>query len=125
MKSSREFSVPLSLPALNTLRRAEELADGSGYVFPSTLGKPHGRRAAQRSDAALSAAGRPGPPPPHLAAEQGIEGDVSEMVLAHALGTATELAYKRTDYFQRRIDIMGQWAAVVEGYEAQGKAAAA
>ena len=46
------------------------------------------------------------------AAEQGIERDVAEMVLAHALGTATELAYKRTDYFQRRVEVMEQWAAV-------------
>ena len=59
------------------------------------------------------------------AAEQGIERDVAEMVLAHALGTSTELAYKRTDYFARRVEVMEQWAAVVEGLEPQGKAAAA
>ena len=127
MKSRREFSVPLSIPALNTLRRAEELADGSGYVFPSTLGKP-------MADGRLSEAMRLcGDTTVHglrssfrtWAAEQSIENDVAEMVLAHAVGSATVLAYKRTDYFQRRIDIMGQWAAVVEGYEAQGKAAAA
>ena len=47
MKAGRPFDVPLSIPALNVLRRAEELADGSGYVFPSTLGKP-------MSDARLS-----------------------------------------------------------------------
>ena len=127
MKAGRSFDVPLSLPALNVLRRAEELSDGSGYVFPSTLGKPmdagrlsevmracsgatvHGLRASFRT----------------WAAEQGIEGDVSEMVLAHALGTSTELAYKRTDYFQRRVDIMDEWAAVVEGHAAHGKVALA
>ena len=59
------------------------------------------------------------------AAEEGIERDVAEMVLAHALGTSTELAYKRTDYFQRRVEVMERWAAVVEGHEAKGKAAAA
>lgn len=118
MKAGRAFDVPLSLPAMNVLRRAEELSDGSVYVFPSTFGKPmdatrlsesmrascsgstvHGLRASFRT----------------WAAEQGIERDVAEMVLAHALGTATELAYKRTDYFQRRVEVMEQWAAVVEG----------
>ena len=59
------------------------------------------------------------------AVEEGIERDVAEMVLAHTLGTSTELAYKRTDYFARRVDVMEQWAAVVEGLEPQGKAAAA
>ena len=127
MKAGRAFDVPLSLPALNVLRRAEALTDDSGLVFPSTLGKPmdagrlsevmrsssgstvHGLRASFRT----------------WAAEQGIDRDVSEMVLAHALGTSTELAYKRTDYFQRRVEVMERWAAVVEGLESQGKAAAA
>ena len=127
MKAGRAFDVPLSLPALNVLRRAEALTDDSGLVFPSTLGKPmdagrlsevmrsssgstvHGLRASFRT----------------WAAEQGIDRDVSEMVLAHALGTSTELAYKRTDYFARRVDVMEHWAAVVEGLEPQGKAAAA
>ena len=117
MKAGRAFDVPLSIPSLNVLQRAEDLADGSGYVFPGTFGKPmdaarlgevmrawsgatvHGLRASFRT----------------WAAEEGIERDVSEMVLAHTIGSATELAYKRTDYFQRRVDIMGQWAAVVEG----------
>ena len=127
MKAGKAFSVPLSLPALNALRRAEELADGSGYVFPSTHGTVmdgarlseamrlcgdttvHGLRSSFRT----------------WAAEQGIERDVAEMVLAHTLGTATELAYKRTDYFQRRVEVMERWAAVVEGLESQGKPAAA
>ena len=128
MKASRAFDVPLSVPALNVLQRAEELADGSGLVFPSSLGKPmdssrlsetlsrsyggstvHGLRASFRT----------------WAAEQGIERDVSEMVLAHALGTATELAYQRSDFFKRRVEVMERWAAVVEGLEPQGQTAAA
>ena len=127
MKASKAFGVPLSLPALAVLRRAEELADGSGLVFPSTLGTVmdgarlsevmrlcgdttvHGLRASFRT----------------WAAEEGIERDVAEMVLAHALGTSTELAYKRTDYFQRRVEVMERWAAVVEGLESQGQTAAA
>ena len=117
MKAGKAFDVPLSLPALAVLRRAKELIDASGLVFPSTHGTVmdggrlseairfcgdttvHGLRSSFRT----------------WAAEEGIERDVAEMVLAHTLGTATELAYKRTDYFQRRVEVMERWAAVVEG----------
>ena len=127
MKASKAFDVPLSLPALNVLRRAKELIDGSGLVFPSPRGTVmdggrlseamrfcgdttvHGLRSSFRT----------------WAAEEGIERDVAEMVLAHALGTSTELAYKRTDYFQRRVEVMERWAAVVEELESQGQTAAA
>ena len=127
MKAAKAFDVPLSLPALAVLRRAKELADGSGYVFPSTLGKP--MSGGRLSEVMLACAGST----VHglrssfrtWAAEQGIGRDVAEMVLAHTLGTATELAYKWTDFFARRVDVMEQWAAVVEGLEPQGKAAAA
>ena len=127
MKAAKAFDVPLSLPALAVLRRAKELADGSGLVFPSTLGKP--MSGGRLSELMLACAGST----VHglrssfrtWAAEEGIERDVAEMVLAHALGTATELAYKRTDYFARRVDVMEQWAAVVSGLEAQGTSAAA
>ena len=50
-----------------------------------------------------------------------MEHDVAEMCLAHALGTSTELAYKRTDYFLRRVQVMERWGAVVEGREVGGE----
>ena len=40
MKGGREHRVPLSGRALETLNEARELADGSGFVFPSTAGTP-------------------------------------------------------------------------------------
>ena len=124
MKAGKAFDVPLSLPALNVLRRAKELIDGSGLVFPSPRGTVmdggrlsdamrlcsdatvHGLRASFRT----------------WAAEQGIERDVAEMVLAHTLGTATEIAYQRSDFFKRRVEVMERWAAVVSGLEAQAAA---
>ena len=124
MKAGRPFVVPLSSSATNVLHRAAELADDSGLVFPSVNGRviggslisnalvkcgvqgtPHGMRASFRT----------------WAAEAGVERDVAEMCLAHALGTSTELAYKRTDYFLRRVQVMERWGAVVEGREVGGE----
>ena len=127
MKAGKAFDVPLSLPALNVLQRAEELADGSGLVFPSPRGAVmdsarlseamrlcsdttvHGLRASFRT----------------WAAEEDVSREIAEMVLAHTLGTATELAYQRSDFFKRRVEVMERWAAVVEGPESQGQTAAA
>ena len=35
------------------------------------------------------------------------------MCLAHVEGSAAELAYRRTDYFERRRELMQQWADFV------------
>ena len=123
MKSERPHTVPLSGPALAVLRRAADQADGSGLVFPSTLGKQ--QDGARLSEAMRACAGGT----VHglrasfrtWAADQGIERDVAEMVLAHAVGSATELAYKRTDYLLRRVAVMERWAAVVEGRAPQAE----
>jgi integrase len=40
--------------------------------------------------------------------------DVAEACLAHAVGTVTELSYKRTDYLADRIPLMQRWADHVE-----------
>ncbi len=40
--------------------------------------------------------------------------DVAEACLAHAVGTDTELSYKRTDYLADRIPLMQRWADHVE-----------
>ena len=39
--------------------------------------------------------------------------EIAEMCLAHVEGTAAELAYRRTDYFERRRELMQQWADYV------------
>jgi integrase len=36
--------------------------------------------------------------------------DVIEQCLAHATGSKTELAYKRTDHFEKRRELMESWA---------------
>jgi integrase len=37
--------------------------------------------------------------------------EIAEMALGHAVGTATETAYRRTDMFERRRKLAEQWAA--------------
>ena len=120
MKTSEAFQVPLSVAALDVLREAEELRDGSGLVFPSAFGKvvgtsevseafrksgfggvPHGLRSSFRD----------------WAGDTGIDREVAEAVLSHKYGSKVELAYKRTAFLTRRIALMEQWAAVVEGRE--------
>ena len=119
MKTKREHRIPLSTGALAVLRQARELADGSGLVFPSPRGRalsevamptmvrnlgieavPHGFRSSFRDWAAeCSDAPR----------------EVCELALAHVNTNAIEAAYRRTDLFERRRDLMEQWAAFLAG----------
>ena len=39
--------------------------------------------------------------------------EIAEMALAHVEGSAAELAYRRTDYFNRRRELMEAWAATL------------
>ena len=116
MKMKRPHRVPLSGRAVEILREAEKLADGSGLVFPSVTGKP-------LSDMTLS----------KLVKELGFDADVhgfrtsfrtwaqertnyprevAEAALAHKVGDAVEQAYARSDVFEKRRKMMENW----EGY---------
>lgn len=116
IKMKRDHRVPLSEWALEILRQAEALSDGSGLVFPGTK---HGR---PLSDMTLS----------KLVKELGFEADVhgfrtsfrtwaqeqtnfprevAEAALAHKVGDAAEQAYARSDLFEKRLKMMEAWAA--------------
>ena len=113
----REHRVPLSPEALAVLTEAREHADGSGLVFPSITGRvmsdstvskllkenqigavPHGFRSSFRDWAAE---------------RTNVPREIAEHALAHVEGSASELAYRRTDYFDRRRDLMNQWAEFI------------
>ena len=121
MKQARPHKVPLSREALDVLRRAERIRDGSGYIFPSTVGGQihgstvtrllrnlgvkstvHGMRSAFRD----------------WAAHTGVDHVLAELALAHVVGNATERAYLRADLVEQRREVMAQWAVVVCGEEA-------
>ena len=107
--------VPLSDAAVAVLRGVG--VQSEGLAFPSSVGKPF-------HDASLSkvfkALGIPGTV--HglracfrdWAAEQtDAPREIAEMCLGHRIGGAAELAYRRTDYLERRRELMRQWADAV------------
>ena len=117
MKAKRTHRVPLSKQAVHVLTEAQRLTDGSGLIFPSptdrilsdsTLSKlcrelklgcvPHGLRSSFRDYCAeLSDAPR----------------EVCELALAHVNSDRVEAAYRRSDLFERRRELMQQWADYV------------
>ena len=123
MKSHAEHRVPLSSRALAILEETRAIDDGSGLVFssPTRPGKPmsdmtltallrrlnvadratvHGFRSAFRDWASECTHA------PHA---------VMELSLAHAVGSAVEAAYARSDLFDRRRALMQAWADFVTG----------
>ena len=115
MKSGREHRVPLSTQAVDVLKEAMALMDGSGLVFPGLKGA--------LSDMTLTKLLRDN----DLADRATVHGfrtsfktwcmettntpwAVGEAALAHTLGNSTEQAYARTDLFDRRRDLMQHWA---------------
>ena len=119
MKAGRTHRVPLSTQAMAVLHKARALEDNSGLVFPSVTGRrlaqgaiwqllrdlgipavPHGFRSSFRDWAAeCSDAPR----------------EVCELALAHVNSDRVEAAYRRTDLFEKRRQLMGQWAAFLAG----------
>ena len=121
MKASREHRVPLADAALEVLRRAKALDNGSGLVFPSRY-----RRGQELSDMTLTKLLRDN----GLAESATVHGfrtsfktwcmeatdtpwAVGESALAHTLGNSTEQAYARSDLFERRRQLMQQWAGYI------------
>ncbi len=117
MKAGREHRVPLSSGARAVLDQAREIENGSGLIFPSfkglelrsppvagvfrDLGIPstvHGLRSSFRD----------------WAAETGVDRTVAEAALAHTVG-GVEGAYFRSDLFERRRQVMQDWAAYLAG----------
>ena len=119
MKAGVEHRVPLSAPALAVLQQMRGLNDTlvfvgsrskrrlSDKVLRSMLVKVsrvdatvHGFRSSFRDWAGECTA---------------FPRDLAEMALAHAVGDATERAYRRSDLFEKRRELMDAWAAFIVG----------
>ena len=117
MKTGREHRVPLSPRALEVLDAASGLSDADGLAFPSPTGRvlnhstmtklladlgidavAHGFRSSFR-DWAAECTDAPG--------------EVCELALAHVNSDRVEAAYRRTDLFEKRRDLMSAWADYV------------
>ena len=114
MKSARAHRVPLPERALQLLEEAQGFRDRSGLVFPSATGR-------EISDATLSKLLRENsiPAVPHgyrssfrdWAAElTDTPREICELALAHVNSDRVEAAYRRSDLFDRRRELMQQWA---------------
>ena len=112
-KTEINHRVPLSRRAMGILIEARELFGGEGLIFLSEKGKtlsdntlskllreygvgcvPHGMRSSF-SDFAAELTEHPK--------------EIAEHALGHIEGSASELAYRRTDYFDLRRDLMQAW----------------
>ena len=119
MKSRRTHRVPLSTRAAAVLSEAEALKDETGLIFPSprvgplsenTLSRlcrrldlgcvPHGMRSSFR-DWAAECTDAPS--------------EVCDLALAHVNTNRVERAYRRTDLFERRRQLMEEWAGFLAG----------
>lgn len=126
MKAGRPHRVPLSLPVVSLLKALPRLAtlqeEGAekkkNYIFPSS------RTATCLSDMALLQVMRrlKVDAVPHgfrssfsswCAGETDYPFEVREMALAHTIGDSTVAAYQRSDLFEKRRQLMSDWAAVV------------
>ncbi|AYE84841.1 tyrosine-type recombinase/integrase [Sulfitobacter sp. D7] len=122
-KAGREHRVPLSNAAQNVIATAAETSR-DGYLFPSVRrgvisdatmsrlmerrnlrARPHGFRSSFRT---------------WCAEVTDVPREIAEMALAHSVGTKVELAYRRTDYLERRRALMDQWASFVTTNEPSG-----
>lgn len=114
MKSGRAHSVPLSDDVV-TLLEALPKVEGTDLLFPGAkAGKP-------LSDMSLSAVMRRMgvDAVPHgfrasfsswCASSTAYPSEVREMALAHTIGDGTVAAYQRSDLFEKRRNLMAEWA---------------
>ena len=118
MKSGRPHRVPLSAKSLELLEALPRF-EGTDLVFPGASGKK------PLSDMTLTATLRrlKVPVTAHgfrstfrdWAAERtSTPAEVAEMALAHAVGDATEAAYRRGDLFAKRRELMDLWAKFID-----------
>lgn len=117
MKAKREHRVPLSLAAVDVLKRARAELNGKEQVFPGRGGE--GTLSNMACLSLLKRMGWDDRTTVHgfrstfrdWAAERtNYPGDVVEMALAHAVSNATEAAYRRGDLFEKRTALMSDWA---------------
>jgi len=121
MKAGREHHVPLSIRAINILDEIKAISENSTYIFPSSQNWKK-----SMSDATISKAVKT------LGFDVTVHGfrstfrdwasetrtypnDVVEMALAHTNPNRIEAAYKRGDLFNKRAEIMDDWADYCAG----------
>jgi integrase len=124
MKAGREHRVPLSPAAVKLLRSLTGGAKAD-LIFPAPRG-------GKLSDMSLTAVLRrmKVPAVPHgfrstfrdWASERAnYPNEVCEMALAHVIGNKVEAAYRRGDLFEKRRDMMNDWAVFCAKFDVKAK----
>ena len=118
MKAGREHRVPLSeqaLAVLSEISAARISNDPAALVFP---GQTHGRTLSDMSMAAVLRRMERGDLTVHgfrstfkdwAAESTAYPAELSEMALAHTIGSKVEAAYRRGDLFEKRRRLMADW----------------
>ena len=121
MKSGREHRVPLSPRAVEILTHVRALTAGDGFVFPGTKpGKPLDsttflKTARRVTTAELTPHGFRSSFRDWTEEKTTTPRTVVEAALAHVVHDKTEAAYRRTDLFDRRRELMDRWAQFATG----------
>ena len=121
MKMAAAHVVPLAAPAVDVLEEARTLDDGSGLIFPSSAkrGRPLSSMTLTKS---LRSTGLAERATVHgfrssfrTWASERTQADYAtmELCLAHAVGSAVERSYARSDLLAKRRRLMDQWASYV------------
>ena len=118
MKDGKDFRLPLSVAALDILAGLKGV--GSDFVFPGQQGRaPLSAMACEQIMRRLKAK----PATVHgfrtsfrsWVAERTDAPDwVAERCLAHAVGSAVERAYQRSDVLERRRSLMEEWSRFID-----------
>ena len=117
MKAGKEHRVPLSSRAVQILEGMQQL--GSVYVFPGTrrdsLSSMAMAMLLRRMKVDVTVHGFRSGFRDWAAECTGYSHEVAEMALAHTISNAVERAYRRGDLFDKRRQLMADWAAFCEG----------
>ena len=121
MKAKREHRVPLSQRAVEILEAARTLGGSSDFAFPMRSGRPIGMSTLPKMLQQHRI-----PAVPHgfrssfrdwAAEKTDHPREVIEAALAHVVQNKVEAAYARSDLFERRRQLMDDWAAYLAGAE--------
>ena len=117
MKAKREHRVPLCRRAVEILDAARTLGEGTPLVFPMRSGKAISStrpKMLQYQRIAAVAHGSRSSFRDWAAEETDHPREVIEAALAHVVQNKVEAAYARSDLFERRRLLMGDWAAYLD-----------
>ncbi|MCJ2177365.1 tyrosine-type recombinase/integrase [Novosphingobium album (ex Hu et al. 2023)] len=123
MKARRPHRVPLSPAAVALLREAASIKRaGTDLIFPASSGKALSdmtlTKVLRDMDAPFTVHGFRSTFRDWAAEQTSLPGEVAEAALAHTVPKAVEAAYRRTDFFDKRRELMDSWSRFVSGGDA-------